>query len=153
MNPLLLDIPHELTTDRLLLRAPRHGDGVMIYNTTRASLPELKKWMIWATDNFNLEDAEEWCRGSAAKFLSREQFSFLIFSKKSVHLGNVTAMKFDWAIPRCEIGYWLATAHCGHGFMTEAVNAVTKLAFDLLKCHRVEIRAVGWFFSGRHDAP
>jgi ribosomal-protein-serine acetyltransferase len=140
MNPILLDIPHEISTDRLFLRAPRVGDGAMVFNTVRASLPELKKWMAWATDDYNVQNAEEWCRRNASKFLSREILAFRIFSKEGEHLGSTSLFKFDWNVPSCEIGYWLATAHCGQGYMTEAVNALTQLAFDLLKCERIEIR-------------
>jgi RimJ/RimL family protein N-acetyltransferase len=140
MNPILLDIPAEIATERLILRAPRQGGGAIILPAVRASLPELKKWMPWASDDYDLKNAEEWCRRNAAKFLSREELAFLIFSKQGDHLGSISAFRFDWNVPRCEIGYWLSTAHCGRGLMTEAVTAVTKLALDLLKCERVEIR-------------
>jgi RimJ/RimL family protein N-acetyltransferase len=143
MKPLLLDVPQEIVTERLFLRAPRFGDGAMVLETVRASLPELKRWMPWASDGYALEDAEEWCRRNAGKFLSREEFQFLIFSKQGDHLGSVGVFRFEWSVPRCEIGYWLGTAHCGQGFMTEAVKGVTKLAIDLLHCERVEIRTDG----------
>jgi len=95
--------------------------------------------MPWATDAYDEQGAEQWCRRAAAQFLSREQLAYAIFTKQGEHVGNVSAFKFNWTIPKCEIGYWLATAHCGHGYMTEAVNAVAKLAFNLLKCERIEI--------------
>jgi ribosomal-protein-serine acetyltransferase len=139
-NPLLLDIPEEIVTERLFLRAPRFGDGAVIFDTVRASLPELKKWMLWANDDYGVQTAEEWCRRNAIKFLSREELAFRVFSKEGEHLGSTSLFKFDWNVPSCEIGYWLATAGCGNGFMTEAVIAVTNLALDLLKCERIEIR-------------
>jgi RimJ/RimL family protein N-acetyltransferase len=140
MNPLLLDIPPEIMTDRLLLRAHSHGNGALVYPTVRQSLPELKKWMLWASDDYDPQTAEECCRRNVVKFLSREDLTFLILLKNGVHIGSVSAFKFEWTVPHCEIGYWLATAHWGQGFMTEAVIAVTNMSFDLLKCQRVEIR-------------
>jgi RimJ/RimL family protein N-acetyltransferase len=47
---------------------------------------------------------------------------------------------FNWQVPCCEIGYWLATPHCGKGYMTEAVIAVVAWAFDALAMERIEIR-------------
>ncbi|HLR62964.1 MAG TPA: hypothetical protein VK097_11090 [Lentibacillus sp.] len=37
MNPILLDIPEQFETERLLLRAPQSGDGVMVNKAIRES--------------------------------------------------------------------------------------------------------------------
>jgi len=141
-NPLLLDLPQELTGDRLMLRAPRAGDGAIGYTTVRESLEELKKWMIWATDEYSEQGAEEWCRKAAAHFMSREQLQFLIFLRENGrHIGNVGAFKFNWEVPSCEIGYWLHTGHTGRGYMTEAVGVLLGMLRTHLHVRRVEIRA------------
>jgi RimJ/RimL family protein N-acetyltransferase len=43
-------------------------------------------------------------------------------------------------VPKFEIGYWCRTGHTGHGYITEAVKAITTLAIDTLGARRVEIR-------------
>jgi ribosomal-protein-serine acetyltransferase len=45
VNPILLDIPIEFTSQRLLMRVPRPGDGVIIWPAIQHSFPELKRWM------------------------------------------------------------------------------------------------------------
>lgn len=40
-----------------------------------------------------------------------------------------------------EVGYWTAREHRGHGYMTEAVQAVSRWAFLTLGAIRVEWRA------------
>jgi RimJ/RimL family protein N-acetyltransferase len=137
-NPILLDVPAEIRTERLLLRAPRAGDGSLVFPQVKASLIELKQWMPWAKDDYAEKDAEEWCRKSAANFLAREMFQFLIFHGES-HIGNIGVFKFNWDVPSCEIGYWLDTRQTGNGFMTEAVHGVTRLAADTLKAARIQI--------------
>ncbi len=140
--PLLLDIPIELLTPRLFLRIPRTGDGQLILPSVRDSLPELKRWMPWAKDEYSLDDSETWCRKSAAEFITRQQLSFAVFVRDSMtHIGNLSAFNFNWKIPSCEVGYWLRTSHTGRGYMSEAVDALTSLLMDKLKCVRVEIRA------------
>ena len=47
--------------------------------------------------------------------------------------------EFDWAVPRFEIGYWCRSSRTGQGFVTEAVQALTAMAFDTLGARRVEI--------------
>jgi len=142
MNPILFDIPSELTSDRLLLRVPRAGDGAVVYPNVRESLAELKQWMPWATDDYNLEGSEEWVRKSAAEFFSRQAVQYLIFSRDDGrHLGNVGTFAIRWQVPSCELGYWLRTSETGSGIMTEAVKLVTGMMFDTLKMRRVQIRA------------
>jgi RimJ/RimL family protein N-acetyltransferase len=141
MNPLLLDIPDELTSDRLILRCPRPGDGPIVFPSVRDSLPELKPWMPWAVNDYSQECAEEWCRKSAADFLSRNQLQFLILSRADHrHLGSVGAFKFIWEIPACEIGYWLRTSETGRGLMLEAVMTLVEMLRRTLGMRRMEIR-------------
>jgi RimJ/RimL family protein N-acetyltransferase len=141
MNPLLLDIPAELQTTRLLLRTPRSGDGPVVYASVRESLAELKPWMPWATDDYNEQASEEWCRKSAGLFHTRETLQFLMFHRESgVHLGNIGAFAFKWEIPKCEIGYWLRTPQTHQGYMTEATAALTEFCHEKLGTLRIEIR-------------
>jgi RimJ/RimL family protein N-acetyltransferase len=141
-NPILLDIPQELTSDRLLLRTPRASDGPIVSPSVRESLTELKQWMPWATDSYNEQAGEEWCRKAAANFITREQLQFLIFTRaESRHIGNIGAFKFNWEIPSCEVGYWLHTAHTGRGYMTEAVGVLLAMLHSHIQVRRVEIRS------------
>lgn len=42
----------------------------------------------------------------------------------------------------CTIGYALAPDAVGHGYMTEALNEIVRVAFDELALHRVEVDVV-----------
>lgn len=46
-------------------------------------------------------------------------------------IGNCSLFRFDWTVPRGEIGYWCATNKVGHGYITEAILALTKFAWSL----------------------
>ena len=45
----------------------------------------------------------------------------------------------DWTIRKFEIGYWLRTSAIGHGYATETVQLLTRLAFEVDAVDRVEI--------------
>jgi len=140
MEPMLLDVPTELATQRLLLRVPRTGDGTLIFPGIRESLSELKPWAPWAKDDYSESDAELWVRTAAAAFLKREIIDMLIFSRvDGRHLGSIGFHHFEWDVPKCEIGYMLRTKETGQGFMAEAVGAMLGLAASL-KMRRVESR-------------
>jgi ribosomal-protein-serine acetyltransferase len=141
MEPILLNVPRELTTPRLLLRIPRFDDGAIINPAIVESAAELAQWVPWASPTPKVDDTEQWVRGAAAKFLTREQFHFLIFLKDSgEYVGTCGIHRHDWKIPMFEIGYWLRTSRVGSGYMVEAVKAVTAFALDALKANRVEVR-------------
>jgi RimJ/RimL family protein N-acetyltransferase len=107
----------------------------------RESLAELKLWMPWASDEYSEESAEQFCRRAAANFITREQLQFLILSRQNgTHLGSIGAFKFDWNVPKGEIGYWLRTSQVGRGLMSEAVNALSDFLLEKLQFKRVEIR-------------
>src|SRR5688500_2910576 len=141
MEPILLDVPEELETPRLFMRRPRIGDGAIINPIIVESITQLAPWMPWAVPTPDVANTEQWVRRSLSKFFSREQFDYLMFLKDSdTYLGTCGIPRLDWKVPKGEIGYWLRTSHTGHGYMTEAVRALTELAIDQLKMQRVEIR-------------
>jgi len=138
--PLLLDVPEELTTERLFLRPPRPGDGSMVNEAIAESIEELKIWMPWARTMPTREETETWCRQAHVKFLSREQFPWLCFLKENgKFIGAPGIPRLNWAVPKFEIGYWVRTSCVGSGYISEATAKLTEFAFDVLKGRRVEI--------------
>ena len=135
-----MEIPQELRGGGLMLRTPRPGDGQIVYPSVRESLAQLKLWMPWAKDDYVEQTAEEWCRKSAADFLSRKQLQYLIFSiADNAHLGTIGAFKFDWEVRSCEIGYWLRTSQTGRGIMCEAVAILCPMLRGALDARRIQL--------------
>ena len=141
MEPLRLDLPDELSTDRLVLRMTRADDIDRIWPSIEESQKELAEWMPWAYPTPQRDKCDEFCRRTAANFILREQFNFQMYLKDvDTHIGSCGIPRLKWSVPWVEIGYWLRTSHCRKGYMTEAVNAVTAFALNHLKAARVEIR-------------
>ena len=101
--------------------------------------------MPWAGAMPSVDESEAHCRRQQARFLLREDFVFLMFVRgadggEGELLGGTGLHRIDWALRRFEIGYWRKTGCEGRGFVTEAVRALARLAFDTLDARRVEIR-------------
>lgn len=140
MNSLLLDIPDHLETKRLLIRTPRAGDGQALYDAVSESVEHLKPWMPWAHSPVTLENEEALARRAHASFLAREDMMLLLFEKRSNKLiGGSGLHRFDWNVPRFELGYWVRVGYQGAGYISEAVNGITRFAFEILSAERVEI--------------
>ncbi|MGM3042100.1 GNAT family N-acetyltransferase, partial [Bacillus cereus group sp. BC46] len=70
MNPLLLDVPLQLETERLILRAPHQtGDGKIVNQAIRGSFNELKAWLPFAQELPTVEETEVNLRNAHINFL------------------------------------------------------------------------------------
>lgn len=141
MDPLLLDFPDEIVTDRLVLRIPQLGEGKEVNEAIRESIEELKPWLDFAREVPTIEDTEKDIRKAHSQFLLRENLRFHIYQKEDKQfIGSVGFDHIKWNIPKMEIAYWMRTSAGGKGYMTEAVKAASDFAFQELKANRVEIR-------------
>jgi RimJ/RimL family protein N-acetyltransferase len=134
-------ILRSLGTERLYLRGAVAGDAPAVNAAVIASWTELSRWMEWAQGaQPTIRETIEQIDNREADFENRSEFRFSIFEKHAgTFIGNCSLFRFDWTVPRGEIGYWCATNSVGHGYITEAVLALTKLGWSL-GLVRIEIR-------------
>jgi len=145
MDPLLVDVPERIETERLLLRRPQPGDGPALNAAVCESLAELRPWLPWAQTAPGRDESELQCRRMHARFALREDLAFFVFERdadsgEGALLGGSGLHHIDWVVPRFEIGYWRRGGFGGRGLMVEAVRSLNRVAFDRLGARRVEIR-------------
>ncbi|BCB03604.1 GNAT family N-acetyltransferase [Bacillus sp. KH172YL63] len=141
MNPVLLDIPEIIETERLVLRMPKPGDGTVVNGAIKASINELRPWLGFVQEEPSVEDTETNTVEAHANFLTRASLRYLIFKKgTNEFIGSTGFHNIDWNVPKFEVGYWIDTRMGGHGYMVEAVGKLTEFALSELKGKRVEIR-------------
>lgn len=138
---ILIDLPEVFETERLMVRAPRWGDGAVLNAAILESLDELRPWMPWAQAAPTLEESEENVRKARLSFLQRRDLRLPFFRKDNgAFVGSSGLHRIDWNAGKFEVGYWVRTSQSGRGFVTEAVAAITELAIHQLAANRVEIR-------------
>lgn len=139
--PILLDVPEQLITQRMLLRIPRPGDSKFIWPGVVDSQRELAPWMPWAYPQAEEKGVEEFCRRAASNFVLRQQFHYSLYLQGTeTCIGTCGIPRLNWNVPTFEIGYWLRTPYCGKGYMNEAVHAIEELCVNIFKANRIEIR-------------
>jgi RimJ/RimL family protein N-acetyltransferase len=140
LEALLLDVPEEIATERLALRATRAGMGAAVAAAVRESRKELERWMAWARDARSPAESERHCREMQLRWHAREEFDFC-FHRRSDGLlvGKGGLHTIDWSIPKFEIGYWIRSACVRQGFATEATLALVRMACEKLGANRIEI--------------
>lgn len=142
-DPLLIEVPEALETERLLLAAPQPGIGPLMSAAITESLAHLSPWMPWAQQAPSFEDSEAVVRRQRADFTLRKELSYQIYDRHPEGrrlLGGAGLHHIDWEVRRFEIGYWIRSSAEGRGYVTETVLALTRMAFEQLRARRVEIR-------------
>jgi ribosomal-protein-serine acetyltransferase len=142
MNPLTLEVPDRIETERLSIHAHSQEFAPQVNAAVVESLTQLKDWMPWATTPQTMDKTLEFCRSAQAKFLLRQELNYrLCLSKTDTVIGACGVHHINWDIPNCEIGYWCRTTYSGRGLMTEGVGAIVKMLRQTLHMKRIEIRA------------
>lgn len=159
MDPVLIEVPERIETERLILRCPKPGDGALVNEAERETLAELKPWMPWAQSAKTLDESEAYCRRMQARYLLRDDLVMFMFERDVLgrevrFLGGTGLHRIDWTLRSFEIGYWRRKGAGGQGFVTEAARGLARFAFDRLAARRVEIRtddmnAASWKLAER----
>jgi hypothetical protein len=143
IDPILIDLPTTIATERLVMRPPQAGDGEMLHAAIAESLPELRRFLAslpWVAGEQTVASAEAYCRNAQANFLARRDLPFLVLEKATGEIIGATGLhRTVWSTPKTEIGYWGRVSRARNGFIGEAVAALTDYAFVSLRAVRVEI--------------
>lgn len=140
-NPMLLDFPDEFESERLIIRAPRRSDAIYSYEAVLHSLEAFRPWLPFAQKKPDLAETEANLIEAAADFQMRKDLRLHFFSKETGQfIGSSGLHRIDWEVRKFEIGYWVDNRFEGKGYVTEAVERITRFAFEELEANRVEIR-------------
>lgn len=134
-------MPARVETARLLLRPYEPADAPTLKAAIDENLEHLLPWIPWAQyEPSTLEQIEQRIAGFAVDFRDGPNWGFAIFRRDDGRL--LGGIGFHARIgPRAlEIGYWLDRTTTGHGYATEAVESLTRVAFDFPEVERLEIR-------------
>lgn len=138
--PILRDFPPSFDTARLTLRRPEPGDGPEVNRALLETWADLHEWMDWAIRRPTMEESEQYVRKAHAKFIEREDLTFLIWLKgQPMIVGGTGLHRIDWRIPSFEIGYWCRQRFQGKGYIKEAAGALADFAVESLGARRVTI--------------
>lgn len=129
----VINPPKILETQRLRLRKPRLADAEVIFREY-ASDPEVTRYVSWRAHR-NAAETREYVRTCLAGWDARKVFHWVIERKNDRCLmGMITARVDDH---KWEMGYVLARANWGKGYMTEALKGIIDSALGCSEVFRV----------------
>jgi len=133
--------PYRIESERLVVRCWEPRDAPLLKDAIDTSLDHLRPWMPWALDEpQTLEEKIDLLRRFRSRFDAGEDFVYGIFSADESEALGGSGLHTRAGDGAFEIGYWLRVGATGRGIATEAVAALTHVAFAVCNVDRVEIR-------------
>lgn len=131
----------ELTTVRLLLRAPRLSDFPQWAKARRDSRDFLKPWEpTWSHDHLTRRAFRQRVLWAKKAIRLERAWPLFIFRLDDGALTGAVTIDHIRRGPAQSgtIGYWTSEAHARRGYMREALGEVRRFAFDELNLGRLE---------------
>ena len=133
-------IPDPIRTPRLLLRCWEPSDAPLLKDAIDASLGHLRRFMPWAwNEPSSLEVFHDRIERYRADFAAGTEWRFGIFPRTGGEVLGMIGVHRRGPPGTLDLGYWLRGDAVGRGYMTEAADALTRLALTRLGAERVEI--------------
>lgn len=133
-----------IKTQRLLIRPVRSSDATLMHDAMKESFEDLKAWMPWAQSLASHRDTEVYLIHGERIWSSPahegvEQPLQILDPTNRHYIGATGIKPANLSIPSFEIGYWVNKQYAGQGYITEAMNVLSRYLFQVLKAKRVEI--------------
>lgn len=125
----------------LVLRPPASNDYAAWAELRAGSREHLVPWEpAWSGDELSRSAYRRRLRVYQADMLDDLGYAFFLFTEDEQRLiGGLTLGNVRRGVTQAAtLGYWLGAMHTGRGYMTRAVGALVRHAFDELRLHRIE---------------
>ena len=121
-------LPNRLDSERIFLRRHEERDAEQLFQLIHQNQSRLQEFLPWMELIEKLEDEINSIKSDRRKWARSELFNYGIFCKNNGLL-----------IGSCELGYWIREASLGQGYISEAIQSLEKILFEI-GFKRIEIR-------------
>jgi RimJ/RimL family protein N-acetyltransferase len=129
----VINPPETFETKSLRLRKPVLEDAEVIFRQY-AQDPEVTKYLTWLP-NRSIEETREFVRSCIAAWQAKRSFQWAILQKKRNQPIGMIGFRIDGH--KWELGYVLARAYWGRGYMTEALKALVEWGLQQPEIYRL----------------
>jgi RimJ/RimL family protein N-acetyltransferase len=141
LEMLLPRTAYRIETDRLLMRCWSPADARALRACIDDNDQHLRPWIPFMKDEpRSLEQTAEWLRTIRAGFDLRQNYRYAVFDRDGENLLGENMLLGRAGAGAFEIGYWTDRHAVGKGFASESTCAMIRVAFEIEKADRLEIK-------------
>ena len=122
--PIVVD--EELSLDLFHLQ-----DAEVLFELVEKNRAYLRAWLPWLDTIQSPKDQEAFIQKTRQQWAAQQALILGIWYQQQL-VGVISFNIFAWEHNTAQIGYWLDTAHQGHGIITRACRAIIQIAFQQL---------------------
>ncbi len=125
-----------IETDRLILRPLKMSDAGDMYAYARD--PEVSRYVLWDAHR-SIWETRRFLHFARNQYRKGFPASFAVEWRESGRM--IGTIGFMWVNPdykSAEVGYSLSREYWNRGIMTEALSAILRFGFEVLKLNRIE---------------
>lgn len=132
---------YRVETARLVLRCWSPADAPALKDAVDGCLDWLQEWLPWAADHpKSIDEVSVDLRAIRRRFDGDEDYTYGIFDSGETRVIGGTGLHLRVGPDAREIGYWIRADHAGAGLATESSAALCRVAFEVDRVQRVDIR-------------
>jgi RimJ/RimL family protein N-acetyltransferase len=122
----------QVETPRLLIRTYTEQDALSLYNLVASEKNILHDYFPMTVEsNTSVEASRKFIIARLEETRMGKSVFVGIFEKTSNTLiGQIAIKDINWRVPKCELGYFIASQKQGNGLASEALNAVAGFCFE-----------------------
>ncbi|HSM72116.1 MAG TPA: GNAT family protein, partial [Anaerolineales bacterium] len=131
---------YRIETERLVVRCYQPSDVQLLADSVAENIDHLKPWMPWVHGEPEaLEEKVKRIKRFRGMFDLDQDYVYGIFNLEETRLLGGTGLHTRLGASELEIGYWIHKNFINKGLVTESTSALIKVAFEIIKVHRIEI--------------
>jgi RimJ/RimL family protein N-acetyltransferase len=139
-GPVFSNPAYRIETKRLVVRCYNPSDASMLAESVSESLEHLRPWMPWVhSEPEPFEEKVQRLKRFRGQFDLGQDFVYGIFNPENTKLLGGTGLHTRLSDSELEIGYWIHKDFINQGLVTESTAALVKVAFEVIRVHRIEI--------------
>ena len=128
-----MKMPERIETERLVLRVPHVDDSLTAF-TSWTQDKDVTRYLTWRPHQ-RIEQTQEFIRSCLSAWEHETRFPYMITLKASNEVIGMIDPRVEGS--KVGIGYGVARAHWGKGYVTEATHAIINWAFQQPSIYRV----------------
>ncbi len=125
---------------KLSLVSPSVYLAKAVYQALDNDRKHLRTYLDFVDTTTSVEDEEAYIKMKLGGEMNGTDRLFFIAYQEEI-VGSIDFHFIDLNNQTAEIGYWVASSHCGKNIATEAVKTLCKIAFDEMGLNRLTIVA------------